>query len=162
MACSWAIVRSVLPSRCVCSLTPAWVLGTRDTPELSLLFTDPITEKQKTRNSHQLRSSSHLAVFGSSTCGSRQPGGPAAAAGPAWRRMRWWPCSAPWRARHAAAPTTPGRWTGSAPPRSPSHNCQGNTAHAAVGGRAEPQTTTSATLCIHSPLSTTTETSGWV
>lgn len=42
------LIRSVLiPAQTCHSLTPMWVLQARDMPELSELFIDPITEKQK-------------------------------------------------------------------------------------------------------------------
>lgn len=132
----------------------------RDMPEVSKLFIDAITEKQKTNKddmvistnwgtarvlhhepSVQVSSTSvpmpqvH-STFRSTTCGSRQPGTPAGGEGPAQLRTRQWWRSASSPAPPAAAPTTPDRWTGTAPQHSPSHSCQ-KQAHFVSGGRGK-------------------------
>lgn len=128
----------------LCSLTSVYILQWRGMPEFYDLFIEPITEMQErskdimgllwnsansppqaTCEGHKHLSPSATCSqheFGSSTWSNRRPVTPAAATAPLCTR-RWW-CSAPSPARRAAAPTTPGRWTGTAPQRSLSHSCQ--------------------------------------
>lgn len=79
----------LLPSRHACSLTPMWALWAGDMPELSVLFTDPVTEKQKNRSSHQLRSSSRCQPRALCESSSSSSARAAHTTSPVWKRYLW-------------------------------------------------------------------------